>query len=57
MNSAKFYDTRLIYRISVVFLCIYNKLSKRESKKISHIKSHLKILTNKLNQGGERPIF
>ena len=41
---------------SVAFLYNNNEISERESKKNSSLKSHKKILRNKLNQGGERPI-
>ena len=57
MNSTKFQDARLIY-INLLFLYTNNEISEKESKKKSCLKSHQKnkIATNKLNQGGERPI-
>ena len=61
MNSAKFQDTRLIYRNLLHFFTLTinypkEKVKKKKNLVQNHIKKN-KIPRNKLNQGGKRPIF
>ena len=57
MNSVKLQDIKINIQESVACLCTHNEFSERETEKaIPFMVASKTILSNKFNQGGERPV-